>query len=200
MNCKKTLVIIIVFLGILIFGICFYKNRKIEQYNPELENGKMIIYKLRSQQGTKIVGTNYCVPKDNVYIYYNSESWKGIKYVIYTSENIYATNNKNKYWDILKNLIFKEKVSNLIIINYCLEPNGNNELYDYLMNDSDFNESAVDFYCENENYLFSFEYMKTDICFEKTDICLCGSDSWVAYENENYILFNYKLIMNNFYY
>ena len=181
------------------------ENFNYKIYKTEIENNEMIILKDRHVQNNKIYGLDHYAPK-GIYIYYNPES-SNPKYIIWNSCEIYTTNNEKIFWKKL-NRDTPSKVSEeeIYLINFCSQDN--TSIYKFLeklRQQNAFEEKDIDFCyaeAENKNNLAYFKYVKYNsfVTFVNYDLCTCGSDGWIEFNDENNFINKLKIRTNWFYY
>ena len=176
-----------------------YKKLKIERINNEI-----IILKDRHIRNNKIYGLNYVAPA-GIYIYYNPNSLD-TKFVIWNPSEIYTTNNEKIFWlKLNRDIPAKLEEQKIYLINFCNQPSMVDEFLEKLRGQEQFEEYEVDYYAlspEHENDIGYFKYKKFNsfITFVKYDLCTCGSDSWIEFNEENSLLNKMKIYTSWFYY
>lgn len=170
----------------------------------EVENNKMIIFKYRQINNHKIIGKNFLLPK-GIYIYFNPDNSRQ-KYIIWNSSYIYITNHEKIFWKRLnRDIPFKVEEQKIYLINFCNHPSMVDVFLKKLREQEEFEEYEVDYYAlspQHENDIGYFYYKKFNsfITFENYDLCTCGSESWIEFDEENNLLNKIKISTNWFYY
>lgn len=208
---KKRIFLCFIFFLLLIFLsliVCILRNSDVyienlnfRTFNTEIENNEMIVFKERHMLHNKIYGRNYTGPA-GIYIYYNPEI---SEFVIWTHHKIFTTSNEKLFWKKLnEGILAKIPEQKIYIINFCIVHNANNEFFEKLRKQNNFEEMEVD-YCTtegHENEIGYYNYTKYDsfVTFEILKWCTCGSDSWIDFTDENKFINKCKVLIDWFYY
>lgn len=206
---KRIFICILFFLLLIFFAFFILKNSSIslenlnfKTYGTKIENKEMVILKDRHIIHNKIYGRDYYAPC-GTYIYYNPD-FLNPKYVICTYYQTFTTNNEKLFWEKFnENILLKVSSQEVYIVNLCSAKN-NNKFLEKLRKQNYFEELAVDFYSEegHENDIGYFNYLKygSFVTFELYDLCICGSDGWIEFTDENKFVNKCKVLTGWFYY
>ncbi len=209
---KCFLIFLLVFFAITSVSVYFFlKNTDMfiekfnyKKYSTEIENGRMVIYKQRHLADNQVCGRNHSAP-GGIYIYYNPES-SSPKYVICTPSEIFTTSNEKLFWlKLSRDIPAKVSSQKIYLIQFCSETPAILQFLEKLRKQNAFVEMEVDrsfITPEFENDIAYFNYTKYDslVTFAEYEICKCGSDSWIPFEEENTFTTKQKIRKSWFYY
>ena len=206
-SCSVIIVFVISFISVFLFfknSDMLLENFNYKKFKIERIDNEIIILKDRHIRNNKIYGLNYLAPT-GIYIYYNPTS-SCTKFVIWNVSEIYTTNNEKIFWlKLNRDIPAKLKEQKIYLINFCNQTSMIDEFLEKLRVQEQFEENEVDFYSltpEHENDIGYFYYNKfgSFITFVKYDLCTCGSDSWIEFNEENNLHNKIRIFTNRFYY